>query len=178
MLSERFKQGRLCPSSFSKPLRLGHPQGSFSDGSNPMAPSLVVLMRHAEKPSDPKDPDLSAAGFERAQKLAQYILQQFGVADFLFATAISKHSARPYETLKPLSKKIGIPNQLIGSKIVGRLFDAMVFELQSGVTSRRTRYCRPHIAGFIHHASGTNAESDEQQEEQQADRSYVNFLTG
>lgn len=74
-----------------------------------MAPSLVVLMRHAEKPSDPKDPNLSTAGFERAQNLVHYIPQEFGAIDFLFTNAISKHSSRPYETLEPLSKKIGIP---------------------------------------------------------------------
>jgi len=44
-----------------------------------MAPSLLVLIRHAEKPSDPKDPDLSAAGFERAQKLAHYIPNNSGL---------------------------------------------------------------------------------------------------
>jgi broad specificity phosphatase PhoE len=74
-----------------------------------MAPSLLLLMRHAEKTSDPKDPDLAEAGVRRAQELVDYIRDTFGTPDFLFASAISKHSARPYETLKPLSKKTGIP---------------------------------------------------------------------
>lgn len=30
-------------------------------------------------------------------------------AGFIFATSISKHSARPYETVKPLSNATGIP---------------------------------------------------------------------
>jgi broad specificity phosphatase PhoE len=74
-----------------------------------MAPSLLLLMRHAEKPADPVDPDLSPAGLQRAQKLADYIPDTFGALDFLLASAISRHSARPYETIKPLSKKIGVP---------------------------------------------------------------------
>jgi phosphohistidine phosphatase SixA len=74
-----------------------------------MAPSLVLLMRHAEKPADPNDPHLSNEGMTRAEKLAVYIPETFGDSQWLFASAISKHSARPYETLKPLSKKLGIP---------------------------------------------------------------------
>jgi len=66
-------------------------------------------MRHAEKPSDPADPDLSPAGDARAQALASYIPQTFGELDFIYAAAISKHSARPYETVKPLSQKCGVP---------------------------------------------------------------------
>jgi phosphohistidine phosphatase SixA len=93
-----------------------------------MAPSLLLLIRHAEKPSDSKDPDLSAAGFERAHKLAQYIPEKFGTVDFLFASAISKHSARPYETLKPLSKKIGIP---IDATYADQDYEPLVSELLS-----------------------------------------------
>jgi broad specificity phosphatase PhoE len=74
-----------------------------------MAPSLLLLMRHAEKPANPAEPDLSPTGLQRATELADYIPHAFGVPDFLFASAISRHSARPYETIKPLSKKIGVP---------------------------------------------------------------------
>jgi broad specificity phosphatase PhoE len=74
-----------------------------------MAPTLVLLMRHGEKPSDEKDPNLSADGLSRAHKLATYIPATFCKPDALFASAISKHSARPYQTLEPLSKKTGIP---------------------------------------------------------------------
>jgi broad specificity phosphatase PhoE len=72
-------------------------------------PSLVIVMRHAEKPDDPADRDLSAAGDARAQELATYIPKTFGDLDFIYAAAISKHSARPFETVKPLSMKTGIP---------------------------------------------------------------------
>ena len=73
-----------------------------------MESGQILLMRHAEKSDDPLDPDLSPAGHERAQKLVHYIPTTFGKPDFLFATAISKHSKRPYETLKPLSKAAAI----------------------------------------------------------------------
>jgi broad specificity phosphatase PhoE len=72
-----------------------------------MKSERILLMRHGEKPDDPLDPALSPAGHKRAKKLAKYIPDKFGKPDFLFATAISKYSKRPYETLKPLSKATG-----------------------------------------------------------------------
>ena len=72
-----------------------------------MKSGRILLMRHAEKSADPLDPDLSRAGAKRAQRLASYIADTFGRPDFLFATKRSKHSNRPYETLKPLAKEIG-----------------------------------------------------------------------
>jgi hypothetical protein len=74
-----------------------------------MAPSLVLPTRHAEKPADTQDPHLSNEGRIRAEKLAVYIPETFGDIRLLFASAISKYSARPYETLKPLSKKLDLP---------------------------------------------------------------------
>lgn len=74
-----------------------------------MGPKTILLMRHAEKRDDPSDPDLSDAGVERAERLVKWIPQTFGKPDFIFASAISKHSARPYETVKPLSKADSIP---------------------------------------------------------------------
>src|SRR3977135_4277449 len=43
-----------------------------------MAPSRILLMRHAEKPDDPGDPDLTEAGRARAAALARYIPATFG----------------------------------------------------------------------------------------------------
>ena len=74
-----------------------------------MSPTLILVMRHAEKPEDLQNPDLSPAGRERTEKLATYVPKTFGALDFIFAAAISKHSARPFETVKPLSEAIGIP---------------------------------------------------------------------
>jgi|SRR5215469_14112230 len=101
-----------------------------------MPPQTILLMRHAEKPNDPTDPDLSDAGFARANRLAGWLPQQFGPPDFLVASALSKHSARPFVTIKPLAKALGIPidatfadqdypalaqELLTGSRYVGRL---------------------------------------------------------
>jgi broad specificity phosphatase PhoE len=73
-----------------------------------MTNARVLLMRHAEKTGDPMDPHLSQDGYARAAKLADFIPATFGIPQFLIATSISKHSARPLETLEPLSKKIGV----------------------------------------------------------------------
>jgi phosphohistidine phosphatase SixA len=75
-----------------------------------MAPRSVFLMRHAEKLYDPKDPDLAPAGVERAKRLATWLPSVMGAPpQFIFACSLSKHSARPYETVKPLAKTVGIP---------------------------------------------------------------------
>ena len=68
----------------------------------------ILVMRHAEKPDDQNDPDLSKAGHVRAIRLASYIPAEFGTPDFIFAAAVSHGSARPCETVRPLSKVTGI----------------------------------------------------------------------
>jgi broad specificity phosphatase PhoE len=68
----------------------------------------ILVMRHAEKSDDPKDPDLTPAGRRRAEALATFIPQTFASPDFVFATARSKHSARPIETVEPLANALGI----------------------------------------------------------------------
>jgi broad specificity phosphatase PhoE len=74
-----------------------------------MTNARILLMRHAEKTGDPMDPHLSPDGAARAAKLADYIPATFGIPRFLIATSVSKHSARPIETLEPLAAKTGIP---------------------------------------------------------------------
>lgn len=74
-----------------------------------MAPRFILVMRHAEKPADEANPDLAPSGRVRAEKLATYIPQTFGALDFIVAAADSKHSARPQETVQPLSRATGIP---------------------------------------------------------------------
>jgi broad specificity phosphatase PhoE len=74
-----------------------------------MAPKQLLIIRHAEKPNDPYNPDLSEAGKQRARNLAEFIPKRFGACDFIIAAAISRHSARPYETVRRLSKAIGTP---------------------------------------------------------------------
>ena len=95
----------------------------------PRPPKVVLVMRHAEKPADPYDPDLSPAGYDRAETLARYAPETFGVPDFIFAAAISKHSARPYETVKPLSKRTGVP---IDATIADQDYCVLASDLLSG----------------------------------------------
>jgi phosphohistidine phosphatase SixA len=78
-------------------------------GGGHLMTTQILVMRHAEKPDDPTDPDLTPAGQQRATTLATFIPKRFGTPDFIFAASISKNSARPYETVKPLSKATGIP---------------------------------------------------------------------
>jgi hypothetical protein len=74
-----------------------------------MKPQFILVMRHAEKPADSADPNLSGEGQIRAGKLVRYIPDNFGDIDFIFAAADSKHSTRPCETVKPLSEHVDIP---------------------------------------------------------------------
>lgn len=69
----------------------------------------LLLMRHAEKSDDPLDPDLSPTGRQRAARLVGFMQDKFGPPAFIFASALSKHSRRPYETVEPLSKACGLP---------------------------------------------------------------------
>ncbi len=69
----------------------------------------ILVMRHAEKSPDLNNPHLTSVGEQRAESLATYIPAQFGKPDFIFATANSNHSSRPFETVLPISQAIGIP---------------------------------------------------------------------
>ena len=70
-----------------------------------MAPRQLVILRHAEKPDDPRDPDLSPEGDARAQMLATLIPRRFPNPDRLFCAARSRHSNHPYDTLAPLAQR-------------------------------------------------------------------------
>ena len=72
------------------------------------SPTVLLVMRHAEKSQDPDDPNLSAAGADRAVQLATFIPNRFGPPKYIFATAVSKHSARPLQTVQPLAKAIAV----------------------------------------------------------------------
>lgn len=66
-------------------------------------PAKIVLLRHAEKPPDDDDPHLSPRGRVRAAALSIAIADSFGKPDRIYATAPSKHSSRPVETVSPLA---------------------------------------------------------------------------
>ena len=78
-------------------------------------PPLVLLIRHAEKPSDElMSADLSPAGKKRAATLSGLFVKSASRAealstpDFIFAAKNSKHSHRCTETVAPLAKKLGL----------------------------------------------------------------------
>ncbi len=70
--------------------RASVPEIEYLRWTRRMTSALILLMRHAEKPLDPRDPDLSDAGKARADALARYIPQDVAKPDFLFAPAASK----------------------------------------------------------------------------------------
>ena len=75
-------------------------------------PARILLIRHAEKPDDPKLEGLSESGKQRAAALPKLFekandrVDPFPKPDYLFATKDSKHSRRPRETLAPLAKAL------------------------------------------------------------------------
>lgn len=81
---------------------------------NPAAPltrpKTILLIRHAEKPTDDFDMHLSREGAKRAEALPSLFdndrSDPFPVPDFLFAAAESKHSNRSAETIAPLARAL------------------------------------------------------------------------
>jgi hypothetical protein len=93
----------------------GAPQVSEASrqSSSPLnLPRAIYLMRHAEKPAAPHDPNLSAAGVMRAGRLPGYfpsLLADDQAVDYIFATKASKNSDRPVETITPLAASLRLP---------------------------------------------------------------------
>jgi broad specificity phosphatase PhoE len=69
-------------------------------------PTIVYVVRHAEKAADPNDPPLSPAGVVRADALAR-VLEGAEIA-----AIYSSQTQRTESTVRPLSQKIGIPISL------------------------------------------------------------------
>jgi hypothetical protein len=69
----------------------------------------IILMRHAEKPDDKYDPNLTAQGTLRSREMVQFIFDHYGKPDYIFAAANSHKSMRPSETAMPLSNAAGVP---------------------------------------------------------------------
>lgn len=65
-------------------------------------------MRPAGKVGDPDDPDLSESGRAWAKALVDWVPKTFAKPDLIFATAESRHSERPIETLTPLAESLDV----------------------------------------------------------------------
>jgi hypothetical protein len=107
------------------------------------APKVIYIMRHAEKPTDDKDPNLAPQGFKRAQALAYLFVAMPGRTtlppllrpDVIFASAPSKHSNRPILTVTPLAQLLHehidadymdleagpLAKQVLGGKYAGKV---------------------------------------------------------
>jgi broad specificity phosphatase PhoE len=95
-------------------------------------PKTILVIRHAEKPADDADIDLSPEGRKRADALPDLFQKSatrpdpFPTPDFIFATRASKHSNRPVETVTPLAKKL---NLVVNAKFADDAFPKLVEEL-------------------------------------------------
>ncbi len=71
-------------------------------------PKEILILRHAEKPADTSNENLSTKGYERAAALAYYLTETFGTIDHIFAAGVGlkSPSKRPLETITPLATLI------------------------------------------------------------------------
>lgn len=101
-------------------------------------PSQVLIIRHAEKPANDKDPHLSARGQERARALVGFFTTDPTVTQFGFPVAIyagaPKHSdgsLRSIETVTPLANSLAMEiNARFKSDEVSGLVDEILNDRQ------------------------------------------------
>ena len=81
-------------------------------------PAQIILIRHADKPADPKNPHLSRAGVQRSEGLVSFIttdpaMTRFGLPVAVFATRTTKddNGQRTQETVAPLARVLKLPVQ-------------------------------------------------------------------
>lgn len=98
-------------------------------------PRAVYLMRHAEKPASVGDPHLSEAGIVRAKRLPAYIPGLTGKLDYIFATAASKNSNRPVETVTPLAGSLNLP---VNQSYSNRSYAALGAAIRAGSYAGKT----------------------------------------
>ncbi len=115
-------------------------------------PSLVILIRHAEKPGESKghavtdeeatDPNLAPLGYYRAGAYAAYFDAEkngglYPPIDHIFATAASHKSNRPVLTVTPLARALGKKiHDDYGNDQAG--IDALAADVLSGAYAGRT----------------------------------------
>lgn len=110
----------------------------------PLANTVVVIVRHAEKPDDGSG--LTPAGQQRANAYVGYfrhfhIDSKLRVPDDLIATADTNHSQRPRLTLEPLSAALKLP---IDDRFRTKEVDALAEELQTRPHGKTILICWHH----------------------------------
>ena len=77
-------------------------------------PARIIIIRHAEKPADERDPQLSEKGRERARRVVKWltegkVLATNGPPAALYAAAPTHHgrSIRCVQTLEPTAENLG-----------------------------------------------------------------------
>lgn len=90
-----------------------------------LGPKSIVIIRHAEKPVS-IHPHLAIRGHMRAIGLAKF-LPKVVKPDFIFASTSTKHSERPYQTIRPTADKLGID---VSTVFADKQVKALAKELQ------------------------------------------------
>jgi hypothetical protein len=103
----------------------------FAQDSPGLANTVVLIIRHAEKPGS--GDSLTPAGEERARAYVHYF-QTYTIdskpitVDYLFAAADSKGSKRPRLTLTPLSRATGLA---IDQRFTNKQFQELAADLRA-----------------------------------------------
>ena len=115
-----------------------------------MPPNLTIfLVRHAEKPD--KGSELAPESFARTQKYVQYFQNQVKYDgqpirwNYLFASAESDKSDRPFLTIQPLSQTINIK---IDSDFKNKHFKDLIKELKK---NKGTKFDNANVLICWHH---------------------------
>jgi broad specificity phosphatase PhoE len=123
----------------------------FAKDSPGLADTVVLVIRHAEKP--PSGDSLTPAGEARAKAYVHYF-QNYTIdakpetVDYLFAAADSKGSKRPRLTLTPLSQATGLA---VDQRFTDKQFQKLADELQAKRHGKLIVICWHHgeIPGLL-----------------------------
>lgn len=88
-------------------------------------PSMIYVVRHAEKSAEGKDPELTAQGVARAQNIAT-ILHRSGIGSIF-----SSSTQRTQQTAQPLAQRIGVTVQTYDPRAPKELVERV--KAQNGV---------------------------------------------
>jgi len=110
--------------------------------SGRLNPSMIVVVRHAEKPEKGSAPHLAVRGKMRAIGLSKLLPKMFHNVRFIFASTSTKNSERPYETIRSTAKKLGL-------KIRTKFADKQVKKIAKELD--RKRYAGKTVVICWHH---------------------------